>query len=205
MATILEVDPRHPQTRHIQRAVQALRDGAVIAYPTDTSYGLGCDLLNKNALERIYQIKQLPKGHQLSFICPNMSRLADYVVIENDAFRAMKRLLPGPYTFILQATKEVPKFMAPHKRRTVGIRIPDHPVPLALVESLGHPIVNTTAGVEGEEPLASAQQIDQRMGKLVDIILDTGILQFDESSVVDLSGDAPEIIREGKGDVSLFR
>src|SRR5690606_1671440 len=119
-------------------------------------------------------------------------------------FRTMKRLLPGPYTFILPATRIVPKFMITDKRKTVGIRIPDHPVPLALVEEVGHPIITTTAGIEGEEPLASAPQVAEAMGKQIDIILDTGIIHFDESSVVDLTGEAPVVVREGKGDVSLF-
>lgn len=202
---MLQVDPRHPQMRHIQRAVEALRKGGVIAYPTDTSYGLGCDLFEKSAVERIYQIKHLDPQHQLSFICPDLSNLAQYAVISDYAYRTMKRLLPGPYTFILPAAKSIPKFMLSGKKKTVGIRIPDHPVPLAIVKELGHPLVNTTAGIEGEEPLASAEQIADVMGKNLDMIFDTGIQQFDESSVVDLSGDQPIVVREGKGDVSWFQ
>ena len=204
-AVTLQIDPAHPQQRHIKRAVEQLNRGGVIAYPTDTSYGLGCDLFSKGAMERIYQMKRLDKHHQLSFICPDLSDLSQYVVFNDYAYRTMKRLLPGPYTFVLAATKTVPRFMLGEKRKTVGIRIPDHPVSQALMAELGHPIVNTTAGVEGEEPFSSAPQIADRLGKHLDLILDTGILQFDESSVVDLSGDEPVVLREGKGDVSWFR
>jgi tRNA threonylcarbamoyl adenosine modification protein (Sua5/YciO/YrdC/YwlC family) len=204
LGVTLEIDARHPQHRHIVRAVEAMRKGGVVAYPTDTSYGLGCDLFEKGAIEKIYQIKRLDKHHQLSFVVADLSTLSQYAIISDYAYRTMKRLLPGPYTFILPATKVVPKFMLGEKRKTVGIRIPDHPVPLALVQELGHPIITTTAGFEGEEPLASASQIASEMGKQVDVILDIGILQFDESSVVDLTGDVPVVVREGKGDVSLF-
>jgi tRNA threonylcarbamoyl adenosine modification protein (Sua5/YciO/YrdC/YwlC family) len=185
--------------------VESLHRGGVIAYPTDTSYGLGCDLFEKSAIERIYTITQMDKKHQLSFICADMSNVSEYAVMSDFAFRSMKRLLPGPYTFILPAARIVPKFMITDKRKTVGIRIPDHEVPLALVRELGHPIITTTAGIEGEEPLASAAQIADAMGKHVEVILDTGILQFDESSVVDLTGDEPVVIREGKGDISIFQ
>lgn len=204
MAVTLQIDARHPNPRHVRRAVEALSAGGVVAYPTDTSYGLGCDLFSKSAIEKIYQLKRLDKRHQLSFVCSDISDISQYAVISDYAYRTMKRLLPGPYTFILQATKVVPKFMLGEKKKTVGIRIPDHPVPLALVTELGHPIINTTAGFEGEEPLASAEQIVAAMGKQLDVVLDIGILQFDESSVVDLSGDTPVVLREGKGDVSEF-
>lgn len=204
MAVTLEIDAAHPQPRHIKRAVEAMQRGHIVAYPTDTSYGLGCDLLNKGAIERVYQLKRLEKHHQLSFICADLSDISQYALLSDYAFRNMKRLLPGPYTFILPATKIVPRFMLTDKRRTVGIRIPAHPIPIALVRELGHPIISTTAGFEGEEPLASAAQIAAEMGKQVELILDTGIVQFDESSVVDLTGDAPEILRRGKGDVSIF-
>lgn len=204
MAVILEIDAEHPQPRHIQRAVDTLRSGGIVAYPTDTSYGLGCDLFERKALERIFQLKRLPKTHKPSFICADLSNISEYAIMDDFAYRTMKRLLPGPYTFILKATKVVPKFMLAEKRKTVGIRVPEHAVPQALVRELGHPIVNTTAGYEGEEPLASAGQISDRMGQGIDIVLDSEIIHFDESSVVDLSGDVPVVVREGKGDVSLF-
>ena len=181
-----------------------MRKGGIVAYPTDTSYGLGCDLFEKAAIEKIYQVKRLDKHHQLSFVVADLSDLSQYATLSDYAYRTMKRLLPGPYTFILPATKVVPKFMLGEKRKTVGIRIPDHPVPLALIRELGHPIITTTAGFEGEEPLASAAQIADEMGKNVDVILDIGILMFDASSVVDLTGDVPVVLREGKGDVSFF-
>jgi tRNA threonylcarbamoyl adenosine modification protein (Sua5/YciO/YrdC/YwlC family) len=204
MAVTLQIDAEHPQPRHIARAVEVLGKGGIIAYPTDTSYGLGCDLYDKRAIEKVYQLKRMGKQHQLSFICADLSNVAEYAVISDFAYRTMKRLLPGPYTFILPATKVVPKFMLTEKRKTVGIRVPDHPAPRAIVEQLGHPIITTTAGFEGEEPFASASQIAEGMGKAIDLILDSGILHFDESSVIDLSGEAPIVIREGKGDVSLF-
>lgn len=204
MAVTLQIDARHPNPRHIRRAVESLSAGGIVAYPTDTSYGLGCDLFNKGAIEKIYQLKRLDKRHQLSFICSDIADISQYAVISDYAYRTMKRLLPGPYTFVLQATKVVPKFMLGEKKKTVGIRIPDQPVPLAIVTELGHPIINTTAGFEAEEPLASAEQIVDAMGKQIDVVLDIGILQFDESSVVDLSGEAPVVLRRGKGDVEEF-
>lgn len=205
MAVILQVDPNHPNPRHIRRAVEALRQGGIIAYPTDTSYGLGCDIFDKKAVEKIYAIKRLDKHHQLSFICSELSMLSQYAVIKDYAYRNLKRLLPGPYTFILPATRETPSFIVGKKRKVVGVRIPDQPIPRMIVEELGHPIVNTTAGVEGEGPLTSAEQIAERMGNQIEVILDIGIHEFDESSVVDLTGDVPEVIRVGKGDVSLFQ
>ena len=204
MAFTLNIDPQHLNPRHIKRAVETLEKGGVIAYPTDTSYGLGCDLFAKKAIERIYQLKHLDKHHQLSFIVADLSNLSQYAVISDYAYRTMRRLLPGPYTFILPATKVVPGFMLTQKRKTVGIRIPDSPIPQAIVRELGRPLINTTAGFEGEEPLASASQIAEEMGASIDLILDSGILHFDESSVVDLSGEQPVVVREGKGDVSLF-
>ncbi len=204
MALTLQIDHYHPSPRHIRRAVEVLRNGGVIAYPTDTAYGLGCDLFDKRAIERIYQMKRLPRNHQLSFICADLSNVAEYAVVNNQAYRAMKRLLPGPYTFILPATPVVPRFMITGKRKTVGIRVPDHSAPRMLVEELGHPLVNTTAGFEGEEPLASAEQIDDAMGKVLDAILDSGFVQFDESSVIDFTSDVPVVVRHGKGDVSMF-
>jgi len=136
----IEINPQHPEPRKIRRAVDALRAGGVIAYPTDTVYGLGCDILQKKAIDRVYEIKRMPRDQPLAFVCPDLSDIARYAVVDNPSYRVMRRLLPGPYCFILPATREVPRLLM-LKRKTVGIRVPSHPVTLALVRELGNPIV----------------------------------------------------------------
>ena len=151
-SVLLEINPDHPEPRKIARAVAALSAGEIIAYPTDTVYGLGCDLHNKTAVERLYQIKRMPKSQALALICVDLSDIARYVTVDNTAYRLLKRLLPGPYTFILPATREVPKIISP-KRTQVGIRVPDHAVPRAITAALGRPLISTTAAEHGCDPL----------------------------------------------------
>ena len=141
---LLAINPVHPEPRKVQRAVQVLTGGGLIAYPTDTVYGLGCDISNKQAIDRLYQLKGMPKDHPLAFICPDLSDIARYAVVENSVYRVLKRFLPGPYCFILQATREVPKMLL-NKQKTVGIRVPNHPITIALVRELGRPLISTTA------------------------------------------------------------
>jgi tRNA threonylcarbamoyl adenosine modification protein (Sua5/YciO/YrdC/YwlC family) len=200
---LIEINPDHPEPRKIQRAVDALERGEVIAYPTDTVYGLGCDLLNKKAVDRLYQIKGMDRARQLAFICPDLSDIARYAIVENPTYRIMKRLLPGPYCFILEATREVPRLIQ-SKRKTVGIRIPNHEVILAVARGLGRPVISTTANLPGEDDaLIDPDEIDDRFPGLA-LILDAGAGGKTPTTVVDLTTSPPTIIREGAGPVGAL-
>lgn len=179
------------------RAVDALRRGEVIAYPTDTVYGLGCDIMQKKAVDRVYQMKGMPTDQPLAFICPDLSDIARYAIVDNQTYRTLKRGTPGPFVFILNATREVPRILM-MKRKTVGIRVPAHPVPLAIVRELGHPIVSTSATWQGEM-LNDPDEIDDRFRGL-DMVLDAGYGGLEPSTVVDLTGPSLEIVRRGLGD-----
>jgi tRNA threonylcarbamoyl adenosine modification protein (Sua5/YciO/YrdC/YwlC family) len=197
---LLAISPVHPEPRKIQRAVQLLSGGGVIAYPTDTVYGLGCDISNKQAIDRLYQLKGMPKDHPLAFICPDLSDIARYAVVENAVYRVLKRFLPGPYCFILQATREVPKILL-NKQKTVGIRVPNHPLTIALVRELGRPLVSTTACRPGGEPLVDPWEIEQEFSGL-DLVIDSGDAGGTvPTTVVDLSQGDVRIVREGAGPV----
>lgn len=200
---IIKINPQNPQGRLIRRAAEVLRKGGVIAYPTDTVYGIGCDIFNKKAIERVYQIKRRPKHSPLSFICPDLKNIARYAYVSNYAYRIMKHLLPGPYTFVLEATKLVPKIMLT-KRKTVGIRVPDNKICLLLLQEFGNPIISTSASLSDDEFLNDPQQIEERLGHALDLVIDGGILGLEPSSVIDLTGETPIIIRKGKGEVSMF-
>jgi len=199
---LLSVNPAHPEPRKIRRAVDALAAGEVIGYPTDTVYGLGCNLFDKRAIARLYQIKRMSESQKLSFICPNLSNVARYAIVEDATFRVLKRYLPGPYTFILQATREVPKLIQT-KRKTVGVRIPDHPVILALVEAFGRPIISTSAAPHGEKPYIDPHEIDDRFKGLA-LVLDGGVGGSIPTTIIDLTTSFPEIIRTGAGSVQEF-
>jgi tRNA threonylcarbamoyl adenosine modification protein (Sua5/YciO/YrdC/YwlC family) len=201
---MIKVNPQDPQIRLIRRVVEVLQEGGVVAYPTDTVYGFGCSLYNKKAIARIYQIKRSEKHRPFSFICADLKDISLYCKVSNYAYKTMKRLLPGPYTFILEGTKLVPKIMLTPKRKTAGIRVPNHPIALALVKELGHPIISTSATLPGGEVLYDPVDIDQKVGKLLDLIVDGGILVSEPSSVIDLTDDVPKIVRQGKGDVSTL-
>jgi tRNA threonylcarbamoyl adenosine modification protein (Sua5/YciO/YrdC/YwlC family) len=196
----LRIDSEFPEPRMIAHAVATLERGGVIAYPTDTNYGIGCGIFDKKAIDRVYKIRSLDPEHLLSFVVPDLSDIARYALIENDSYRIMKRYLPGPYTFILRATPEVPRIFQ-SKRMTVGIRVPNHPVTLALARTYKKPIVSTSTKI-GDKMLHGPQEIVEQMGHDLDLILDAGILDGADSSVVDLSGPYPVVIREGAGDVS---
>ena len=191
----------HPEPRKITRAVEALRRGEVIAYPTDTVYGLGCDIMQKKAIDRVYQLKGMPRDQPLAFICPDLSDIARYAIVDNQTYRILKRGTPGPFTFILPATREVPRILM-MKRKTVGIRVPSHRVPHDIVRELGHPIVSTTASWQGET-LNDPDEIDDRF-RGIDLVLDAGLGGLDPSTVVDLSGPAPEVTRRGRGDPAVL-
>lgn len=198
-----ELHPENPQLRYINKAVKVLRDGGVIIYPTDTVYGIGCDIFNKEALERIFSIKHDGLTKLFSFVCSDLKDIAKYAKVSDYAYRTMKHLLPGPYTFILPAAKNVPKKLWT-KRKTVGIRIPDHPVALKLVAELGNPIISTSTTNRKGELILDPAQIRSIFQFDVDLMLAQGSLGGEPSSIIDLSGDTPEVIRKGAGDVSLF-
>lgn len=198
---LLEIHPEHPQGRYIARVVQCLRDGGIIAYPTDTTYGIGCSIFNKKGIERIYQMKQREQKKPFSFICPNISEIARYCRVGNGAFKIIKRYLPGPYTFVLDATRDVPDLLVT-RQKTVGIRIPDNRICIDIVQLLGNPIVTTSANLSGEEPVGDPRVIQDVFGNRLDIIVDGGVLATDVSSVVSLVNDTPEVLRVGLGDVS---
>lgn len=198
---LLEINPENPQPRLISRVVEILKGGGVVAYPTDTTYGIGCSIFSKKGIERIYVIKQRERKKPFSFICTDISEIARYAKVSNYAFKLMKRLLPGPYTFVLEANSVVPDLLLT-KQRTVGIRIPDNKICLAIVKELGAPIVTTSANLSGEDPIGNPWQVDCDLGKLLDIVVDGGDLSADVSSVVSLIGDVPVVLRKGVGDVS---
>ena len=198
----LEVNPEHPEPRKIRRAVDALEAGEVIAYPTDTVYGLGCDLFNKKAIDRLYQIKGMAKSQHLAFVCHDLSDVARYAVVHDATYRILKRHTPGPYVFIMNATREVPRIVQ-MPRKTVGIRVPDHPVARALASELGRPIISTTAARHGEDPDPDPREIAIAF-KGLSLVIDAGPGGLVPTSVVDLSKDEPVVVREGAGDVSSF-
>jgi tRNA threonylcarbamoyl adenosine modification protein (Sua5/YciO/YrdC/YwlC family) len=198
VSRIIAINPVTPQERLLRQVVAVLEQGGVIAYPTDTTYGVGCDILSSKAIERIYRLKGKSRKDTLSFVCADLSHLADYAVVSNAGFRLMKTLLPGPYTFVLKATKLPPR-MLQTKQKTVGIRVPDHPIPLALVRMLGRPIVNTTANRSGGTPFTHAEDIDKVLGHGIDLIIDGGPIVDALSTVVAIDGEALTVLREGKG------
>lgn len=201
---LLEINPINPQLRLIEQVVKLLKGGAVICYPTDTGYGIGCDLMNQKAIKLIMQLKKRPKDKPFSFMCSDLTDISQYAHVSNTAYRLMKKSLPGPYTFVLPGTKLVPKVMA-SKQKTVGIRVPAHPICRLLIETLGNPIVNTSAQLEDDIAPAEPFLIEQHLGNRIDLIIDGGPIIPDPSSVIDLTCDTPEILRVGKGDVTPYR
>ncbi|MFH1124779.1 MAG: L-threonylcarbamoyladenylate synthase, partial [Pseudomonadota bacterium] len=196
-AMIISINSENPQKRLINRVAEVLDKGSLIAYPTDTFYGIGCDLMNKKGIQLIHKLKNRPLKQPFSIICDSLKEISRYAQVSNYAYKTMKRLLPGPYTFILEATQLVPKIMLT-KRKTIGIRVPDNNICLNIVTTLGRPIISTSAGFD--DPYA----IQDAFGPHIDIIIDGGVLYPNPSSVISLIGDEPEVIREGKGDVSDF-
>ncbi len=199
-----ELHPQNPQIRFISKAVDVLKSGGIIIFPTDTYYGLGCDVFNREGIEQILSIKNETDTKLFSFICSDLKDISKYAKVSDYAYRTMKHLLPGPYTFILPAAKVIPKKLW-SKRKTVGIRVPDHAVTLQIVKELGNPIASTSATTRLGEPLIDPFEIKNIFNSRVDLMLASNAMSFDPSSVVDLSGEEPEIIREGAGDVSLFK
>ena len=202
---ILEINPQHPEPRKIKQVVEVLANGGIIAYPTDTYYGIGCDLFNKASFEKIYQLKRRSHVEPFSFICSDLKNISEYAQVTNYAYKTMKRLLPGPYTFVLEGSRLVPKIMLT-KRQTLGIRVPNNAICLAIVQDLGHPVITTSAtNPETKGILSTPQEIKETLGHAIDLIIDGGAVPGQPSSVISLIGDTPEIIREGSGDVSIFK
>lgn len=201
---LLEINPHNPQLRLVQQVVETLKSGGVICYPTDTGYGIGCDIFNPKAIKRVTLIKHRPKHKPFSFLCSDLTHISHYAHVSNTAYRLLKKRLPGPYTFVLPSTKVVPNVMIT-KQKTVGIRVPDNPISQLLIQTLGNPILNTSLPAEDAPPPADPYDIDQLLGNRVDLIIDGGLIVSDPSSVIDLTGNAPVILREGKGDVTPFR
>jgi tRNA threonylcarbamoyl adenosine modification protein (Sua5/YciO/YrdC/YwlC family) len=205
MALLLEINSFNPQPRLIAQVVDVLKKGGVICYPTDTMYGLGCDIFNQKAVKRIYQIKNRPKHQPFSFMCSDLKNISEYSHVGNTAYRLMRKCLPGPYTFVLPGTKLVPKIMLT-KQKTVGIRVPDHPISLALIEMVGNPILNTSALLNRDQaPPVDGFDVNDIFCNQVDLIIDGGPIVPSPSTVVSLVDDKPEILRAGKGDISLFQ
>ncbi len=201
---LLEINPQNPQQRKIDQAVAILSKGGVIAYPTDTIYGIGCDITNKKAIERVYQIKQWPKNKPFSFLCSDLKNISHYAKVTNYAYKTMRRLLPGPYTFILEGSKQVPKMMLT-KRKTAGIRVPDNAICLSLIQTLGNPIISTTAATTEGEMFNEPWLIEEHFGKQLDLVIDGGPVIGEPSSVIALIDDKPQVLREGSGSVSIFQ
>jgi tRNA threonylcarbamoyl adenosine modification protein (Sua5/YciO/YrdC/YwlC family) len=200
---LLAINPEHPEPRKIRRAVEVLSAGGVIAYPTDAVYGLGCDLTNKHAVERLYAIKGMDRSQPLAFVCPDLSDIARYAIVDNQVYRVLRRFLPGPYTFILEATREVPKLVQ-MRRKTVGIRVPACQAARALARELGRPVISTTAARPGEEPHVDPREIDAAFHGLA-LVLDGGAGGLVPTTVIDLTRSPPEVVREGAGPVDELR
>ena len=198
-----ELHPDNPQLRYINKAVEILKSGGVIIYPTDTVYGLGCDIFNKEAVERIYTIKNETETKLFSFLCSDLKDISKYAKVSNFAYKSMKKLIPGPYTFVLPAAREVPKKLWT-KRKTVGIRVPNNEIARILAAELGNPIISTSATTRKGDLIFDPLEIRTVFNNSVDLMLSMGALSGKPSSIIDLSGDEAEIIREGSGDVSIF-
>src|SRR5210317_2106280 len=199
---LIKINQQNPQQRLIMRVVDILKNGGVVAYPTDTYYGIGCDIMNKKAIERIYQLKQRNKTKPFSFICSDFKNISHYAKVSNYAYKTMKRLLPGPYTFVLEGSKLVPKIMLT-KRKTAGIRVPDHKICLELVEGLGNPIITTSATLPDGSTLNDASLIHDIFKNRIDLVIDGAFVSGKPSSVISLINDTPQVIRKGMGDVSI--
>ena len=200
---LISINPINPQERRLNEVVACLQRGGIIAYPTDTYYGIGCDIMNKKAIEKIYRLKQRGKNKPFSFICSNLKNISDYAKVSNYAYKTMRRLLPGPYTFILEGSRLVPKIMLT-KRKTAGIRVPDNRICIDLVNAFGNAVISTSATLPDGSIFHDPSLIHDHFGSAVDMVIDGGPTPGKPSSVISLIGDYPEVIREGQGDVSMF-
>ena len=206
MSQYFYIHPDNPQLRLIRQAVALVREGGVIAYPTDSAYALGCHLGDKHALERIVRIRELDDRHNFTLLCRDLSEIAAYAKVDNATYRLLKTVTPGAYTFILVATSEVPRRILHPKRKTIGIRVPDHAICQALLTELDEPLLTTTLQLPGDaDPLSDPDEIRERLGSRLDLVIDGGHGILQPTTVVDLTGEAPVILREGRGDPAPFR
>ena len=205
MSQFFQIHPDNPQARLIKQAVEIIQSGGVVAYPTDSAYALGCDLGNKNAADKIRQIRRLNDKHNFTLVCRDLSDISTYAKVGNTEYRQIKAHTPGPYTFILKATTEVPRRLMHPKRRQIGIRVPDNPIALALLEGLSQPLMSTTLILPEEDtPMTDPYEIRALLEHSLDLVIDGGFCGFEATSVIDLSDELPEILRRGCGDVSAF-
>lgn len=205
MSQFFKVHPVNPQRRLLERAAEVLHNGGVIVYPTDSSYALGCHLGDKSALEKIRRIRRTERDHDFTLVCRDLSEIATYARVDNWAYRLVRSLTPGPYTFILKATHEVPKRLQDPKKRSIGIRVPNHRIVTELLDVVGEPIMSSTLLLPGEElPLTNPEDIRDRLEKQVDAIVDGGICGFEPTTVLDLSDGKVTVVRQGKGEASQF-
>ncbi len=205
MARYFDVHPTNPQPRSLAQVADVITDGGLLAYPTDSGYALGCQLGNREGLERIRALRQLDSHHHFTLVCSEFAQLGQYVQMDNDVFRAVKAAIPGPYTFILKATREAPKVMLHPKKKTVGVRVPKHTTTLELLKVLGEPLMSSTLILPGHtEPMTEGWLVDSELGNQVDAVLDSGDCGLEPTTIVDLSGDEPVIVRVGAGDPAPF-
>ena len=205
MAQFFQIHPENPQARLIRQAADIVHQGGIIVYPTDTSYALGCHIGDKHALERMRRIRQVDDKHDFTLACRDLSEIATYAKVDNNQYRLLKNLTPGAYTFINNATKQVPKRLLHEKKKTIGIRIPDNRIALELLETLGEPMLTSTLLLPGDEyPLTDPYDMKDTIGNQVDLIIDGGYCGMEETTMVDLVDDIPVVLREGKGDISIF-
>jgi tRNA threonylcarbamoyl adenosine modification protein (Sua5/YciO/YrdC/YwlC family) len=205
MADWYELHPINPQRRFLAMAAERVAQGGVLAYPTDSSYALGCRIGDKDAAERIRNIRQFDRHHLFTLVCRDLSEIATYARVDNQQYRLLKTLTPGPYTFVLEATRELPRRLAHEKRKTIGLRVPSHPVPLALLELLGGPLVSTTLWLpDADEPVGDIADVREEIEPLVDVVLDGGSCGIEPTTIIDLTGESPVLVRKGRGDVSAI-
>lgn len=206
MSQYFYIHPDNPQVRLVKQAVALIREGGVVAYPTDSAYALGCHIGDKPALERIIRLRELNDRHNFTLLCRDLSEIANYARVDNATYRLLKAHTPGAYTFILAATSEVPRRILHPKRKTIGIRVPDHAICQALLAELNEPLLTTTLQMPGDaDPLNDPEEIRERLGSRLDLIIDGGYGALEPTTVVDLSGEDPVVLREGRGDPSPFR
>jgi tRNA threonylcarbamoyl adenosine modification protein (Sua5/YciO/YrdC/YwlC family) len=206
MSQFFQIHPETPQARLVRQAADIIRAGGVVVYPTDSAYALGCHIGDKNALDRIRRIRKLDDRHNFTLVCRDLSEIASYAKVDNTVYRLLKHATPGPYTFILKATSEVPRRLMHAKRKTVGLRVPDNPIAQALLADLGEPMMSVTLIMPGDEyPLIDPYDIRQLLQNDVDLVIDGGYCGMEPTSVIDLADDSPLVLRAGKGDISAFQ
>ncbi|MDV3241303.1 MAG: threonylcarbamoyl-AMP synthase [Methylocaldum sp.] len=206
MAQYFQIHPDNPQARLIRRSVEIIREGGVIVYPTDSSYAFGCQMDNKSGLDRIRRIRQLEEDHNFTLVCRDLSQISTFAKINNEAFRLIKSLTPGPFTFILKATRETPRRLQHSKRKTIGIRLPDNPITLALVAELNEPLFSSTLILPGDDDaMTDPEDIRDRLEKEVDLIIDAGVVPYTPTTIIGFIEDTPEIVRQGSGIVASLQ